>query len=318
MAEIGDKAFTTEMVQEIKRAVMAELGTNAFVKRYLATVSAVNTTTSEVTVYLSGSDITSAGFYARGILLPVIGDRVVACIDGSDRWIEDVIRPQTATPYITFATAAAVPTGAVVAWLTGTAPTGWLFCDGTSYAYNTYPALGALLGGSAGGNFTTPDMRDRFLGSLGTVGAWSNTTGLIGPNSTITNNREHTHNTDLAHGHSFSAGAHVHNVNVPSHTHTVNPPSTESGNASVGSVDATQFAYIASNATYRAHTHFTNIVTLDSGAHDEAAFESGSANYSTAASVTSLGETLETSSAATYGGSNILPKSTRLNFIIKT
>ena len=39
MAEIGDKSFTTDMIQLIKDAVKAELGTNAFVNRYLAEVT---------------------------------------------------------------------------------------------------------------------------------------------------------------------------------------------------------------------------------------------------------------------------------------
>ena len=309
MADIGDKAFTTEMVQEIKRAVMAELGTNAFVKRYLATVSAVNTTTSEVTVYLSGSDITSASFYARGILLPEVGDRVVACIDGADRWIEDVIRPQTATPYVTFATAASVPAGAVMAWLTGTAPTGWLFCDGTSYAYNTYPALGALLGGSAGGNFNVPDMRDRFLGGLSAVGTWANNSGTVGPNTIINNEREHTHTTPIVHGHTASALEHG------SHTHPVDVGITTTSQESV--VSGSTFAYTVSGAgvtvSYRNHTH-----TLDPSGDTATANTTGTGDTQHTVSVANNTTADQTSNSVTYTGVDITAKSTRLNFIIKT
>jgi microcystin-dependent protein len=319
MAEIGDKVFTTDMITLIKDAVIKELGTNAFVNRYLAEVTAVNTTTSEVSVKLSGSDTASDSFRARGIHLPDVGQQVIACIDGQDRWIESVIRPTTSTPYVTFATAAAVPTGAVVAWATGTAPTGWLFCDGTSYAYNTYPALGALLGGSAGGNFNVPDMKDRFLaGKSATAGNYSNTTGTLSPSTGIAEH-QHTftgtsHSHDIAHGHADNIAVSTHG----DHTHTVDPAATTSGNASVGAVDNTQFAYIASGATYRAHTHSTNIGSTTSAA------ENTNLTHTVTGGVTNLGATSVTATATgTIGVDDLtaaesIPKATLVNFIIKT
>ena len=319
MAEIGDKSFTTDMIQLIKDAVKAELGTNAYVNRYLAEVTAVNTTTSEVSVKLSGSDSVSDSFRARGIQLPSVGEQVVACIDGQDRWIESVIRPATSTPYVTFATAAAVPTGAVVAWLTATAPTGWLFCDGTSYAYDTYPALGALLGGSAGGNFNVPDMKDRFLaGKAATAGSWSNTTGTLSPSTGIAEHQHeftgdsHSHN--IAHGHADTIAVSTH----ADHTHTVNPAATTSGNQSVGAVNSSGFAYIATGATYRDHAHVTDIASTTSSA------ETPNLAHTVTGSVTNLGTTNVTDTATgTIGVDDLtnaesIPKATLLNFIIKT
>lgn len=254
MAEIGDKSFTTDMIQLIKDAVKAELGTNAFINRYLAEVTAVNSTTSEITVKLSGSDVSTDGFRSRGLQLPSIGDQVIACVDGQDRWIESVVRPATSTPYLQISSGvitgvSGAPTGSVVGWLTGTAPTGWLFCDGTSYAYDTYPALGALLGGSTGGNFTVPDMRDRYLGSLAAVGTWSNTSHAVqtGPNSQYPNDRAHKHDID-PHTHTFTGNANSH-----SHTAgTYNPTATTIG------------ALTSDNAG--GHSHTTPIVTENSGA----------------------------------------------------
>ena len=309
MAEIGDKSFTTDMIQLIKDAVKAELGTNAYVNRYLAEVTAVDTTTSAVSVKLSGSDSVSDSFRARGIHLPDVGQQVVACIDGQDRWIESVIRPATSTPYVTFATAAAVPTGAVVAWLTATAPTGWLFCDGTSYAYNTYPALGALLGGSAGGNFNVPDMRDRFLGGLSAVGTWANNSGTVGPNTIINNEREHTHTTPIVHGHTASALEHG------SHTHPVDVGVTTTSQESV--VSGATFAYTVSGAgvtvSYRNHTH-----TLDPSGDTATANTTGTGDTQHTVSVANNTTADQTSNSVTYTGVDITAKSTRLNFIIKT
>ena len=309
MAEIGDKVFTTDMITLIKEAVIKELGTNAFVNRYLAEVTAVNTTTSEVSVKLSGSDTASDSFRARGIHLPDVGQQVIACIDGQDRWIESVIRPTTSTPYVTFATAAAVPTGAVVAWLTGTAPTGWLFCDGTSYAYNTYPALGALLGGSAGGNFNVPDMRDRFLSGLSTVGTWANNSGTIGPNSVITNNRAHTHTTDIAHGHADTIAVTEHT----SHNHSFDAPSDTTTVSSLNT-------YVAAGSTsilvaQSQHTHTADPAASTTGTN---ALSTSDTEHTVTGGVTNLAATSVTSSAATYTGTDITAKSTRLNFIIKT
>jgi microcystin-dependent protein len=318
MAEIGDKSFTTDMITLIKDAVIKELGTNAFVNRYLAEVTAVNTTTSDITVKLSGSDTASDGFRARGIHLPDVGQQVIACIDGQDRWIESVIRPTTSTPYVTFATAAAVPTGAIVAWATGTAPTGWLLCNGSTYAYNTYPALGALRGASAGGNFTVPDMRDRFIGGLSTFGVFSNTTGTIGPNSTITNNRAHTHTTDLAHGHGddFSVSVADHSA----HYHTVNPALDQTD---VPSATTTFFRPATGTSTVVAnyvHLHDFNVASTISTQPQTSGGTNTTLTHTETLNggVTSLGATNETSSDPTYGGSDISPKSTLLTFIIKT
>jgi microcystin-dependent protein len=60
------------------------------------------------------------------------------------------------------------PAGSIMAYGGTTAPTGWLLCDGTSYARTTYPnlfsAIGTAYGSPAGGlNFNVPDFRGRFL-----------------------------------------------------------------------------------------------------------------------------------------------------------
>ena len=61
----------------------------------------------------------------------------------------------------------ATPTGTVVMWVTGTAPTGWVLCDGTAYSrtvtYNTlFGVIGTTYGvGNGSTTFNVPDFRGR-------------------------------------------------------------------------------------------------------------------------------------------------------------
>jgi microcystin-dependent protein len=57
-----------------------------------------------------------------------------------------------------------VNTGIVVPWGSAAIPSGFLLCDGTSYATATYAALFAVIAytyGGSGANFNVPDLRDR-------------------------------------------------------------------------------------------------------------------------------------------------------------
>ena len=76
-----------------------------------------------------------------------------------------------------------VNTGIVVPWGSASIPSGFLLCDGTSYATSAQAALFAIIGytyGGSGANFNVPDLRDR------TVAGVSNTKSLaqaIGANT---------------------------------------------------------------------------------------------------------------------------------------
>lgn len=340
MAEIGDKSFTTDLVQEIKKAVIAELGTNAFVNRYLATVSAVDTATSDITVYLSGSSDAFSGFRARGLQLPSVSDQVIACIDGQDRWIESVVRPTTSTPYLTFATASGVPSGSMVPYVGATAPTGWLLCDGSNVSRTTYAALFAVIGTRAGvgdgsTTFALPDMKDRFLaGNLATSTQYAQNAGALTPNAAISA-PAHTH-TQGAHGHTFTGSSHSHNIGhdhadsftanaatESSHTHTVDPASTASGAASAGTSAPTGAGTSFAPST---HTHSTNIASTTSSAgstHDHAITISGGVTALPATDVTATqGGSIDSISASNSGAASATaigtPKAGLVNFIIKT
>lgn len=77
------------------------------------------------------------------------------------------------TDIIAGTTAGAIgETGGVMMFAGPTAPTGWLFCDGSSQLRSAYPALFAVIGttwGSVDGtHFTLPDMRGRTPIGVGT------------------------------------------------------------------------------------------------------------------------------------------------------
>jgi microcystin-dependent protein len=59
---------------------------------------------------------------------------------------------------------AGVPTGAIQMWSTGTAPTGYLLCNGSSVSTTTYATLFSVLGytfGGSGGSFALPNYTNR-------------------------------------------------------------------------------------------------------------------------------------------------------------
>jgi microcystin-dependent protein len=68
---------------------------------------------------------------------------------------------------------ARVPVGAVNMWVTGTAPTGWLLCQGQAVSRSTYSGLFAVLGttygaGDSSTTFNLPDLRGRTPMGAGT------------------------------------------------------------------------------------------------------------------------------------------------------
>jgi len=82
-----------------------------------------------------------------------------------------------------------VPSGAVLPFAynvtSGTVPTGWLLCDGSTYQVSAYPTLGALLANTYGGStgtFAVPNLSGLFIRGSGTQtsGGVSYASGSIG------------------------------------------------------------------------------------------------------------------------------------------
>jgi microcystin-dependent protein len=114
-----------------------------------------------------------------------------------------------------------VNTGIVVPWGTASIPSGFLLCDGTSYATASYSALFAVIAytyGGSGANFNVPDLRDRTV--VGVSAANSKTLAqAIGANTvTPTGNI----------GGSVAATT-LTTTQIPAHNHGFYPPMCQSG-----------------------------------------------------------------------------------------
>ncbi len=115
----------------------------------------------------------------------------------------------------------AVPSGTIVSYGGTAAPTGWVFCDGTSYSGTnaTYAALYAAIGTAYGGQsatmaFNVPDLRGRFVrgaddGSAHDPDAANRIASAAGGNAVGVGSLE-----DAA------FASHNHGVNDPGHAHS--------------------------------------------------------------------------------------------------
>ena len=106
-----------------------------------------------------------------------------------------------------------VNTGIVVPWGTASIPSGFLLCDGTSYATASYAALFAVIAytyGGSGASFNLPDLTDRTVvnksntkslaqtGGANTVTPTGNISGSTG-STTLTSSQipSHSHTTEF-------------------------------------------------------------------------------------------------------------------------
>jgi microcystin-dependent protein len=121
-----------------------------------------------------------------------------------------------------------VNTGIVVPWGTASIPSGFLLCDGTSYATASYAALFAVIAytyGGSGANFLVPDLRDRTIVGVSSANSKALAQGIgantVTPTGNVGGNAASTTLTTLqiaSHAHSggamsgFSGGVEMGNV----------------------------------------------------------------------------------------------------------
>lgn len=148
-----------------------------------------------------------------------------------------------------------VPIGSMLMWSTNSAPSNWLFCDGSAVSRTTYANLFSVISttyGSGDGSttFNVPDLRQRFpLGKAvsGTGSTLAATGGMI----------DHIHTVDPGTTSTSSDGLH-------NHTGATGTPST--------TVAATNLTGSAASTTHThsissdgAHTHTIDISSFNSG-----------------------------------------------------
>lgn len=243
----------------------------------------------------------------------------------------------------------AIPVGSIMAYAGDKTPTGWLLCDGTTYASGKYPSLFSVLGflyGGSGSNFNVPDLRGRItvgiddgagrVTSQNTLGSASGeelhtlTTAEF-PNHNHNNSgivvsgTSHRHNITTGMGTSTIAGTHTHlfTGTVGDHNHGINvtyfdnfsnlPPSTSTTDPMETKVSAVDFAKTGVSAaeTSVAFGNFQSFSTMD-GTHSHTLTALGS----TPTSGTHSHTFTSTTSGGNLGHNNMQPYIV-INYIIK-
>jgi microcystin-dependent protein len=148
----------------------------------------------------------------RSIYLSVV--LVIAtfsCVSIVRAWTAPTSAPPGGSPSVS-----GVPTGSVEIYAGGSAPSGWLLCDGSAVSRATYADLFATIStiygaGDGSTTFNLPDMRDRMV--IGVSGTKS--LGSSGGSETVNLSHSHTVNSHTHSDGSLSAasgGNHRHHV----------------------------------------------------------------------------------------------------------
>ena len=184
--------------------------------------------------------------------------------------------------------ATGMPLGAITAYATNGAPTGWLLCDGQAVSRTAYPALFTAIGtiygtGDGTTTFNVPDLRNEFIRGLGTQ-----TLGVHNPASLAAHGHGitdtgHTHPLG-GHTHAFVTGtanevagqSHAHGVNDAGHSHGYTTLTSGTGTAAGSGVAQTASTNtttndtgisIQSTSTNHTHSGTTAAPTVDSSAN---------------------------------------------------
>ena len=212
-----------------------------------------------------------------------------------------------------------VPPGSVIMYAgNGTVPTGWLECDGASYAYSSYTALGTALGVSSG-NFTVPSLNNAF--PRGTTGTTPYSSGYAtGGSSSITltkaNLPNHVHT--INHDHTVVVSR---DYNVPNYTTGDTIPSGSAGHTHTGFYRS-DFAGGGAGNWDALRPQTTGGYAAEGSKPDHPDIVYGTSAHSHVVNL--IGQSASTSgngSADSLAGSpvtNVLPPYVSLRFLIKT
>jgi microcystin-dependent protein len=99
-----------------------------------------------------------------------------------------------------------IPAGTIAFYVSQTAPTGWISCDGSVISNTLYPVLYNLLGTTYGSTKgTLPDLRGQFIRGWNNANTGSDASRIFGKTQADAF-KSHTH-TDKGHAHQVTTGA---------------------------------------------------------------------------------------------------------------
>ena len=230
------------------------------------------------------------------------------------------------------------PTGGIMIWSTGSAPSGWLLCNGASVSTSTYSALFAVIGytyGGSGGSFNLPNLSGRVplgSGNSGNTFANSKTLASQGGDEAINQVPSHSHsvqitsaNANAAHSHEIQANtnnanaSHSHEVqlstnNTGGHSHNMAYRNAEKGNNGNNVSDFGGNDSNKSTGNAGSHSHNVQGDTKNANATHSHAIQTDTNNANATHSHAVQGQTGNAGNSSV----EILPSYLVLNYIIKT
>jgi microcystin-dependent protein len=262
-----DYGSVTLEVVEVTNAV----GTTLDVNRGVSTTSAVSHSSGAVVRHVAPAEFyeqTEAHTNATSGVHGVTGDLVGTTgaqeledktIDGNKNTLSNI--PQSSVTDLTTNLAAIAPVGSILMWPTGSAPAGWLICDGSTFNAATYPALNTVLGGN-----TLPDLRDRVPVGVSGTKAVKSTGGSAAVTLSSGNLPSHTHTFS---GTSSAAGGHSHSMSSLMKTNNAagSGASDNGGNSTVQGTTTGRFSggQDGSTDSVANHTHTYSGTTSATG-----------------------------------------------------
>lgn len=270
-----------------------------------------------------------AGVAAASPVLPALPDSAIALASiGPITSVTVSITDSLITDLRTLAGRRDAP-GTLVWRADNVVPSGWLLADGSLHNVADYPALGAQLGATYGGDgtvtFGVPDGRGRVM--VGPGGNIAGNAGDKGGNDThtltINEMPEHQHSmnqhTHTAPTHSHTVGSHNHTANhthgtkftsADTHQHDVARPDGTGGVAQYAGAGSGQLMYAVGNysttssrlkTTDDSHQHSVSIPNLN-----VTTSAAGSGNTGTSSGSTGLGGDLATSDTGSSNAHSIV------------
>jgi microcystin-dependent protein len=217
------------------------------------------------------------------------------------------------------------PTGEISMWATGSAPTGWLICDGSAISRTTYAALFAVIGtvygaGDGSTTFNLPNLKGRVVVGRDSADADWDTLGETRGSKTHTltisempvhSHTQNAHNhSQVAHNHSQNAHNHLLYLIATSSDGSHRHEFTDAGTNSVARTTSTGTANTSSTTQVTDYTEYA-------GTHSHTGYTVDSTATNIEATATNVEATATNNNTGSGVAHNNIQPSIVLNFIIR-